>query len=99
MLAIGRALMAEPRLLLVDELSLGLMPKMVDVCIDALLKLRDDGMAIVLVEQNTARALAIADMVCVLSSGSVVFAGSAREAREDRELLTRFLGLSERRRA
>jgi branched-chain amino acid transport system ATP-binding protein len=97
MLAIGRALMAEPRLLLVDELSLGLMPKMVDTCMNALLKLRDNGMAIVLVEQNTARALAIADTVCVLSSGNVVFAGSAREAREDRELLTRFLGMAERR--
>jgi branched-chain amino acid transport system ATP-binding protein len=99
MLAIGRALMAEPRLLLVDELSLGLMPKMVDICIDALMKLRGAGMAIVLVEQNTARALAIADTVCVLASGNVVFAGSAREAREDRELLTRFLGMTERRQA
>src|ERR1700760_1251916 len=63
MLAIGRALMAEPRLLLVDELSLGLMPKMVDVCMQALLRLRDDGMAILLVEQNTSRALAIADTI------------------------------------
>jgi branched-chain amino acid transport system ATP-binding protein len=99
MLAIGRALMAEPRRLLVDELSLGLMPKMVDICIDALLKLRDDGMAILLVEQNTARALAIADTVCVLASGSVVFAGPAHAAREDGELLTRFLGMTERRRA
>ena len=99
MLAIGRALMAEPRLLLVDELSLGLMPKMVDICMDALMRLRDDGMAILLVEQNTSRALAIADTVCVLSSGNVVFSGTAREAREDRELLTRFLGMTERRRA
>jgi len=99
MLAIGRALMAEPRLLLVDELSLVLMPKMVDTCIDSLLKLRDEGMAILLVEQDTSRALAIADTVCVLSSGSVVFAGSAREARDDRELLMRFLGMTERRQA
>jgi branched-chain amino acid transport system ATP-binding protein len=99
MLAIGRALMAEPRLLLVDELSLGLMPKMVDTCMEALMRLREDGMAILLVEQNTSRALAIADTVCVLSSGNVVFAGTAREAREDRELLTRFLGMTERRRA
>jgi branched-chain amino acid transport system ATP-binding protein len=99
MLAIGRALMAEPRLLLVDELSLGLMPKMVDICMDALMRLREEGMAILLVEQNTSRALAIADTVCVLSSGNVVFSGTAREAREDRELLTRFLGMTERRRA
>ena len=99
MLAIGRALMAEPRLLLVDELSLGLMPRMVDICMEALRRLRDGGMAVLLVEQNTSRALAIADSVCVLSSGHVVFAGTAREAREDRELLARFLGITERRRA
>ena len=57
MLAIGRALMAEPRLLLIDELSLGLMPKMVDLCFDALLRLKQEGLTMVLVEQNTARAL------------------------------------------
>ena len=73
MLAIGRALMAEPRLLLVDELSLGLMPKMVDLCLDALMKLKDEGLSILLVEQNTARALDVADRVCVLSSGVQVF--------------------------
>src|ERR1700726_280238 len=77
MLAIGRALMAEPRLLLVDELSLGLMPKMVDVCFSALEALRKGGLTIVLVEQNTARALAIADNVCILTSGSVAFSGPA----------------------
>src|SRR5215470_11833853 len=67
MLAIGRALMSEPKLLLVDELSLGLMPKMVDLCIEALRKLNKEGLAIVLVEQNTSRALDVADQVCVLA--------------------------------
>src|SRR5260221_6764432 len=60
MLAIGRALMAEPKLLLVDELSLCLMPKIVDICVDALKLLNREGLAILLVDQNTARALATA---------------------------------------
>jgi len=96
MLAIGRALMAEPRLLLVDELSLGLMPKMVDICLDAILKLRREGLTVLLVEQNTARALEVADRVCVLSSGTLVFEGSAAEAKADEHLLAAFLGLTER---
>ena len=92
MLAIGRALMAEPRLLLVDELSLGLMPKMVDLCLDVLVKLKSEGLGIVLVEQNTARALDIADRVCVLSSGVQVFEGSVDEVRAAGSLFTTFLG-------
>jgi branched-chain amino acid transport system ATP-binding protein len=92
MLAIGRALMAKPRLLLVDELSLGLMPKMVDLCLDALVRLKGEGLSILLVEQNTARALDIADRVCVLSSGAQVFAGTADEARAAGSLFSAFLG-------
>jgi branched-chain amino acid transport system ATP-binding protein len=91
MLAIGRALMAEPRLLLVDELSLGLMPKMVDLCLDALMKLKDEGQSILLVEQNTARALDVADRVCVLASGVQVFSGTTAEARTVGSLFTAFL--------
>ena len=92
MLAIGRALMAEPRLLLVDELSLGLMPKMVDLCLDVLIKLKSEGLSILLVEQNTARALDVADRVCVLSSGVEVFQGTADQARATGSLFTAFLG-------
>jgi branched-chain amino acid transport system ATP-binding protein len=92
MLAIGRALMAEPRLLLVDELSLGLMPKMVDTCLDVLMRLKSEGLTIVLVEQNTARALDVADQVCVLSSGTPVFQGSVAEARAAGSLFAAFLG-------
>jgi branched-chain amino acid transport system ATP-binding protein len=92
MLAIGRALMAEPRLLLVDELSLGLMPKMVDLCVDVLLKLKTEGLGILLVEQNTSRALDIADRVCVLASGVQVFAGSVQEAKAAGSLFAAFLG-------
>jgi branched-chain amino acid transport system ATP-binding protein len=87
MLAIGRALMSEPKLLLVDELSLGLMPKMVDLCIGALQRLNKEGLAILLVEQNTNRALEVADRVCVLASGRSVFTGSAEAARRDVDLL------------
>jgi branched-chain amino acid transport system ATP-binding protein len=93
MLAIGRALMVEPRLLLVDELSLGLMPKMVDLCLDALLKLKREGMTIVLVEQNTARALDVADQVCVLSSGVQVYRGTAADAKAAGSMFATFLGI------
>ena len=92
MLSIGRALMAKPRLLLVDELSLGLMPKMVDFCLDVLLKLKSEGLGILLVEQNTVSALGVADRVCVLSSGVEVFQGSAEQARAMGSLFTAFLG-------
>ena len=94
MLAIGRALMSMPRLLLVDELSLGLMPKMVDLCIEALRTLNKQGLAIVLVEQNTSRALDVADRVCVLASGRAVFAGSSEAARRDVDLLHSYAGIT-----
>jgi branched-chain amino acid transport system ATP-binding protein len=94
MLAIGRALMSGPRLLLVDELSLGLMPKMIDLCIDALKKLNQEGLAILLVEQNTSRALDLADHVCVLASGRSVFQGAAEAARRDVDLLHSYFGIA-----
>jgi branched-chain amino acid transport system ATP-binding protein len=95
MLAIGRALMAEPRLLLVDELSLGLMPKMVDLCLDALLQLKREGLTIMLVEQNTARALDVADKVCVMSSGVQVYQGTSAEAKAAGSMFATFLGINE----
>ena len=91
MLAMGRALMAEPKLMLIDELSLGLMPKMVDLCFEALDRLRRGGLTVVLVEQNTTRALEIADGVCVLASGSMAFSGPAAAARADTALFETFL--------
>ena len=93
MLAIGRALMSGPRLLLVDELSLGLMPKMIDLCIDALKKLNQEGLAILLVEQNTSRALDLAGQVCVLASGRSVFQGAAETARRDVDLLHSYFSI------
>ena len=95
MLAIGRALMAEPRLLLIDELSLGLMPKMVDQCFEALETLRDEGVTILLVEQNTARALDFAEHCCVMTSGSLVFSGSSAEAKDHPRLFNVFVNASD----
>ncbi|MBX9844687.1 MAG: ABC transporter ATP-binding protein [Xanthobacteraceae bacterium] len=94
MLAMGRALMAEPKLLLIDELSLGLMPKMVDLCFDALAALRKDGVTILLVEQNTTRALDFADQVCVMTSGSLAFSGSAAQTKANDRLFDVFVGAS-----
>jgi branched-chain amino acid transport system ATP-binding protein len=91
MLAMGRALMAAPKLLLIDELSLGLMPKMVDLCFEALAALKKEGLTVLLVEQNTARALDFAETVCVMTSGSLAFSGSSREAKADERLFDVFV--------
>ena len=93
MLAIGRALMTRPKLIMIDELSLGLMPKVIDLCYSALKQLRADGMTILLVEQNTDRVLAVADDVCVLESGRTVWQGQADAARNNSSLTAAYLGL------
>ena len=93
MLAIGRALMAKPRLLMIDELSLGLMPKVIDICYRALAQLKELGLTIILVEQNTRRALEIADRVCVLESGRETWQGSAAEARANPAMIEARMGL------
>jgi len=92
MVAIGRALMAEPRLLMIDELSLGLMPKAVMQIYEALARLRAEGLAILLVEQNTRHALAAADSAVIVESGRDVWSGSAAEAAADPALLRHYLG-------
>ena len=93
MLAIGRALMARPRLMMIDEISLGLMPKVIELCYQALERLRNEGMTVLLVEQNTARVLAVADNICVLESGKTVWSGTAAAARKDPQLASAYLGL------
>jgi branched-chain amino acid transport system ATP-binding protein len=95
MLAIGRALMSEPRLLLVDEMSLGLMPKAIDLCYGALETLVREGMTTLVVEQNTDRIVAFADHLCVLESGRVVWLDDSSRAREDSGLIDAYLGLRE----
>lgn len=92
MVAIGRAMMAEPRLLLIDEVSLGLMPKNVDICYEALDALRRSGLTIVIVEQSIERVLSLADRVCVLESGAVAWSGTAEEARGNRKIIDVYMG-------
>lgn len=86
MLAIGRALMAKPELLLVDELSLGLMPKVVDQIFAALLLLKSKGLTVLLVEQNIQRVLADADQVAVLTAGRLACHGTAQEVSQHADL-------------
>jgi len=89
MLAIGRALMSEPRLLICDEISLGLAPVAIDALYDALVKIRDRGVAVVLIEQNVHRSLAVADRVYVLERGRVSYSGPP-EPLADEEVLNQF---------
>jgi len=92
MLAIGRALMAEPKLLLIDELSLGLMPAVIDQIFDTLQRLKSEGLTVLLVEQNIQRALAAVDDVVVMTAGAVAFRGSSAEAASHEGFADLFLG-------
>ena len=83
MLAIGRALLARPRLLLIDEPSLGLAPLVVSEVYRAIADLRAEGVTILIVEQSATRALEAADRTYVLASGSIVMAGDAAELRAE----------------
>ena len=93
MLSIGRAMMSKPKLLLIDELSLGLMPKIIDICYKAIMELKNNGLTILLVEQSTQRALAVADRICVLESGQMLWKGTATEAKSNTALIDTLLGL------
>jgi branched-chain amino acid transport system ATP-binding protein len=95
MLSIGRAMMSKPDLLLIDELSLGLMPKIIDICYEAITDLKSKGLTILLVEQSTQRALEVADRVCVLESGKAVWQGTADKARDNAGLIDALLGLQD----
>ena len=92
MLAIARAMMASPKILLVDELSLGLMPKMVDECYQVVDTLKQQGLLIVLVEQSTQRALEVADQVAVLEYGRLAWYGDGESARRDSSIVSAYLG-------
>ena len=93
MVAIGRALMAQPRLLMLDEPSLGLAPVMVDVMFEAIAQLNRQGLSILLVEQNVAESLALAQRGYVLENGEVVLEGSAAELSVDERVKQAYLGL------
>lgn len=92
MLAIGRGLMARPKLMLLDEPSLGLAPLLVRELIDVIGRLREQGTTILLVEQNARAALSIADRGYVLETGRVVLAGTAQELLANREVQRAYLG-------
>ncbi|TIL64718.1 ABC transporter ATP-binding protein [Mesorhizobium sp.] len=79
MLAIARALMGKPRMVLLDEPSLGLAPQLIDTVFDLIAELRRNGLTILLVEQNVALALEVADRAIVLANGEVVLSGTAKE--------------------
>jgi branched-chain amino acid transport system ATP-binding protein len=91
MLALGRALVRNPAVLAVDEASLGLSPIMVDKIYEALRRVRDEGVSVLLVEQYVNRALDFADYVYVLNRGTVVHAGPAADVDAD-TLISRYLG-------
>ena len=95
MLAIGRALMARPRLVIFDEISLGLAPIVMDQLYQALAVLKRAGLAMLIVEQDVERALALADRAYVLEHGSVGLAGSAASVRADARLHQLYLGSPE----
>ena len=93
MLAIGRGMMAEPRLLILDEPSLGLSPLLVEEMFALIRRLHGQGLAIMLVEQNVAQSLDVADRAYVLENGGFAISGAAASVREDPELKRAYLGL------
>ncbi|MDR7482033.1 MAG: ABC transporter ATP-binding protein [Armatimonadota bacterium] len=94
MLAIGRALMSNPRLLLMDEPSLGLAPVMADVVFGFVGEIRRLGVSVLLVEQNAVRALAVADRAAVMERGRVVLQGTREELMRTRQVQEAYLGVS-----
>ena len=92
MLAIGRGLMSEPRLLIIDEPSLGLSPLLVEEMFALIGRLNRDGLAILLVEQNVVQSLAIAHRAYVLENGRIALSGAAAELAEHPELRKSYLG-------
>ncbi|QRM30191.1 ABC transporter ATP-binding protein [Microvirga sp. VF16] len=93
MLAIGRALMGRPKLLLLDEPSLGLSPLLVDQILDAIVFLKKDGITVLLVEQNASAALAIADRGYVLETGKVAHSGAGSALLADPQIKAAYLGI------
>ncbi|MBE6026447.1 MAG: ABC transporter ATP-binding protein [Firmicutes bacterium] len=92
MLAIGRALMLNPQMLLIDEVSMGLMPIMVNTCFEVIKKLNDEGITVLVVEQNANKALKIADRGYVLETGNIVLSDTAENMRKDDTVQKAYLG-------
>ena len=92
MLATGRALMARPRILLMDEPSMGLAPVLVDLIFDTITELNEQGMTILLVEQNALLALEVADRGYVLETGAITLSGDAKELAANPQVKEAYLG-------
>lgn len=92
MLAMGRALMTRPQILLLDEPSMGLAPVLVDTIFDIIKTLNSEGVTILLVEQNAARALSVANRGYVLETGRIILEGNAKALAEDEEVRKAYLG-------
>lgn len=92
MLAMGRALMAKPRLLMLDEPSLGLAPMLVENVLDTIKQINQDGTTILLVEQNARAALSMADRAYALEVGTIALEGTGQELLRDERVLKAYLG-------
>ena len=92
MLAMGRALMSKPKLLMLDEPSMGLSPLLVDQVFDIIKSINKDGTTILLVEQNAGKSLAISDRGYVLENGSIVLSGTGKELMESEDVKKAYLG-------
>ena len=92
MLAIARGLMSNPKILMLDEPSLGLAPMIVNDIISIIKEVNDKGVSVLLVEQNARKALAIADRACVLEQGRIVKRGTGIELARDEEIINSYLG-------
>src|SRR5439155_8258581 len=93
MLAIGRGLMAEPRLLILDEPSLGLSPRLVEDLFALISQIHGEGLAILLVEQNVVQSLAVAARAYILEQGQIVLSGPAATLRDNPDLKRAYLGM------
>lgn len=94
MLAISRALLAQPKLLLLDEPSLGLAPQVVETIFDVIVRLKASGVTILLIEQNAAMALEIADHAYVMESGRIVLSGTGAELAQNERVRQYYLGVA-----
>jgi branched-chain amino acid transport system ATP-binding protein len=93
-LAIARALLSKPKLLLLDEPSLGLAPKMADFVFEMVVRLRDEGLTVLLIEQKARQALKIAGHAFLMETGRILFSGRSQDLLEDQILSKTFLGAS-----
>lgn len=93
MLSIGRALMGDPKLLMLDEPSLGLAPKLISLIFETIVEINQNGIAILLVEQNANVALQKAERAYVLETGSITLSGQANELRKDKNVRKAYLGI------